>query len=104
MRDAAQDLAQQANRAPGKARVVFKTVADITLIGTAVLSGALAAVTLWKALFHRHQEHPEGHASGRDAGKGSPPHRGNRPPVSVSDDNDAWGRHHSGHHDQARSR
>lgn len=65
VRDAAQDLARQASRAPGKVRVVFQTVADVALIGTAVLSGALAAVTLWKALVPRHgAHHPSASASG----------------------------------------
>ncbi|HYV36077.1 MAG TPA: hypothetical protein VE988_10265 [Gemmataceae bacterium] len=74
MRAAARDLAQQGQHAPGKARLVFQTVADIALIGTAVISGALAAVHLWKALARSNREShdaetPEAAGAGR-----SPPH------------------------------
>jgi hypothetical protein len=56
VRDAAEDLAQHANYAPGKGRLVFRTVADCALVGTAVIGGALACVHLWKALFPHHSE------------------------------------------------
>ncbi len=59
IRDAAQELAQQASRAPGKARVVFQTVADCAMIGTVVVSGALASIHLWKALFSTHSGHAQ---------------------------------------------
>jgi hypothetical protein len=96
VRDAAQDLAQQASRAPGRARTVFETVADVALIGTAVISGALAGVTLWKALFPRHADahHPSAQPA---ASGGSPPLRKNHPPASASDDGNALShQHHAG--------
>jgi hypothetical protein len=60
VRAAAQDLAQQAGHAPGKSRVIFQTVADCALIGTAVIGAALASVHLWKSLFPRHKEQSQG--------------------------------------------
>jgi hypothetical protein len=54
--DAAENLADQAGIAPGKARVAFQTVTDAALLGTVVISGMLAAVHLYKALFPRHRE------------------------------------------------
>jgi len=64
IRDAANELARQAGRAPGKAKIVFQTVADYALIGSVVISGALASVHLFKALFSQHPtQHP---ASGPD--------------------------------------
>jgi hypothetical protein len=59
VRDAAQDIARQAAHAPGKARIVFQTAADVAIIGTAVISGALATVGLWKALFRQHSKHAD---------------------------------------------
>jgi hypothetical protein len=56
VRDAAEDLAENARYAPGKGRIVFHTVADCALVGTAVIGGALACVHLWKALVPRHSE------------------------------------------------
>ena len=56
VRDAARDLAQQGQHTPGKARVVFQTVADVAFIGTAVIGGALAVIHLWKALARHHDE------------------------------------------------
>jgi hypothetical protein len=56
LRDAAEDIAQQAGHAPASARVVFQTVADCALIGTAVISGVLASIHLWKALFPKQRE------------------------------------------------
>ena len=59
IRDAAQELAHQASRAPGKAKIVFQAVADYALIGSVVISGALASVHLFKALFSQHPtQHP----------------------------------------------
>jgi hypothetical protein len=72
VRDAARNLAEQAGVAPGKARVVFQTVADIALLGTVLVSGALATVHLFKALHPRHKEdHPGPEPAGGDR---SPPH------------------------------
>jgi hypothetical protein len=57
LRDAAQNVADQANRPPGIGRGAFKTVYDVALLATVVLSGALAGVHLWRNLFPRHREH-----------------------------------------------
>jgi len=76
VRDAAQDLAQQASHAPGKARIVFQTVADCALIGTAVIGSALASIHLWKALFPRHSEHSQ--APGHADNQGDSPRQASR--------------------------
>jgi hypothetical protein len=74
LRDAAQDIAQQSGHAPGRVRVVFQTVADCAFIGTAVISGALASIHLWKALFPRpHEEHRD--HSAETSGNGREPPR-----------------------------
>jgi hypothetical protein len=70
LRDAAQDIGQQAGRVPGRARVVFETVADCAIIGTALISGALASIHLYKALLpkqrdDRHERWPEAADAGR---------------------------------------
>jgi hypothetical protein len=52
------NLADQAGLVPGKTRVIFQTVADCAVIATVVISGALAAVHLYKALFPRHKKDP----------------------------------------------
>jgi hypothetical protein len=97
VRDAAHDLTQQAERVPGKARIVFQTVADVALIGTAVVSGALAAVHLWKALTHSHHESNEGrNPEPAGAGRSPPHHRGHHSAVS-----DAGESEHPHHRDTA---
>ncbi len=69
-----QNLADLSSVPPnGKTRVVFQTVADCAVIATVVISGALAAVHLYKALFPRHKEdHPTPEPA---AGNRSPPRR-----------------------------
>jgi len=66
--DAARDLAGQARPTPGRTGPVFAKVTSVAILTTAALSGALAAVHLWKALFPRHQEHgrepPQHHRTG----------------------------------------
>ncbi len=98
VRDAARDIGQQAERAPGRTGVVFRTVADCALIGTAVLSGALASVHLSRALFPRHKEH-EHDPKTAPAGTGrppSPPSLRHGPPAPASDDTGEPARlHHS---------
>jgi hypothetical protein len=42
--------------ASSKARVVFQAVADVALLGTVVVSGALATVHLYRTLSRRHKE------------------------------------------------
>jgi hypothetical protein len=54
VRDAVRDLEDQSVRLPGRTGVIFQNVANVALIGTAVISGALASVHLWRALFPRH--------------------------------------------------
>jgi hypothetical protein len=86
LRDAARDIADQSRHVPSRARVVFQTVADCAIIGTAVIGGVLASIHLYKALFPKpHEEHrdrlPEPSGSGRE-----PPRR--RPHVAISDDPD----------------
>ena len=63
VRDAARDLADQAGQAPGRPGTVFQKVTSVALVTTAVLSGATAAIHLWKSLFLRHQE--KGHRAAR---------------------------------------
>lgn len=77
VRKAAQNLVEQAGIAPGKARVVFQTVADVALLGTVVISGVLATIHLYKSLFPRHKENPPlPHPAG--GGRSPPRHRGPR--------------------------
>ena len=81
---AVENLADQAGIAPGKMRVVFQTVADVTLVGIVVISGALAAVHLYKTLFPRHKEsHPAPEAAG---GNRSPPRRPGPRATAAADD------------------
>jgi hypothetical protein len=61
LRDAAQDIAEQAGRAPSLGRNAFQNVYNVALLATVVLSGTLAGVHLWRNLFARHKEH--GHES-----------------------------------------
>lgn len=68
VRYAAQDLAQQASHAPGRFRIVLQTVADCALVGTVLISGALASVHLWKALVSRKAEHRQGSGGADDQG------------------------------------
>jgi hypothetical protein len=56
VRNAAEDLAQQARHTPGRARVVFQTIAEVAIIGSVVISGSLASIHLWKALFTKQRE------------------------------------------------
>jgi hypothetical protein len=74
---AAENLAEQVGLAPGKARVVFQTVADAAIIISAVTATTLAAVHLYKALFPKHKEEHRGPETA--GGDHSPPrHRGPR--------------------------
>ncbi len=82
---AMQNLADLSSVPPnGKARVVFQTVSDCAVIATVVISGALAAVHLYKALLPRHkEEHP---APEPAAGNRSPPrHPGPRVATAAAD-------------------
>jgi hypothetical protein len=86
LRDAARDLADQTRHVPSRARVIFQTVADCAVIGTIVISGVLASIHLWKALFPKphenHRDHtPEPVGNGR-----KPPHRHLK--AAIADDPD----------------
>jgi hypothetical protein len=75
---AARDLAEQV--APGKSRVVFETVTQVAIIGSALIGGALGLVHLYRSLFPRHkQEQPAPEAA---AHGGGPPRR--RSPHAVA--------------------
>ena len=66
--NAARNLAEQAGSIfPGKGRLVFQTVTDVALLGTVLISGALAAVHLWRALAPKPKEQhsPEAAGGGR---------------------------------------
>jgi hypothetical protein len=74
-RQAAEELGRYAGRAPGRARVIFQTVSDIALLATISVSGALAAVHLWRALNHhadRYNRQPE--SQPQESGNDRPPH------------------------------
>jgi hypothetical protein len=84
---AAENLADQAGIAPGKARVVFQTVMDVTIITSAAIGGVVGAIHLWKTLFPKHkqnQQSPEP-ASG---GNLPPRHRGLHTTTASPDDHD----------------
>ena len=72
VRTAAHDLAEQAKRAPGGSGPVFQNVAQVLLIGTALISGAVGLVHLWKILEHSSNPgrggrgEPEPHGPDRD--------------------------------------
>jgi len=85
---AARNLAEQAGLAPGKAQVVFQTVADVALLGTVVVSGALAAVHLYKALFPKHKE--DQRAPEPAGGDRSPPRRRNARAAASADGGDGY--------------
>jgi hypothetical protein len=96
VRAAAENLAEQAGIAPGRTRMVFQTVADVALVGTVLVSGVLAAVHLYRALFPRHkQDHLGPEPSGSDH---SPPRRRGPRAAGTAD-------HHGGREDDGtRSR
>jgi hypothetical protein len=90
VRAAAENLAEQAGMARGKRQLVFQTVADVVLLGTVVISGALAAVHLYRALFPRHKED---HHGPEPAGGGHLPPRRRGPRASATAD-------HHGEHEE----
>lgn len=91
---AAQNLADLIGLPQGKARVAFQAVADVALLGTVAVSGTLATIHLYRALFpRRKQEHPAPEAA---VGDGAPPRRRGPPPApAVADPHD--GHEHRGH-------
>lgn len=70
VQSAARDLAEHV--APGKGRIIFGTVADIAIIGSAVIGGALGLVHLYRSLFPRHKDE---HTPKPASADGSPPRR-----------------------------
>jgi hypothetical protein len=95
LRDAAQDIGQQADHVPGRARVVFQTVADCAIIGTAVISGVLASIHLWKALFPRQREGRHEYLPQPAGGEREPPRRRRLAEVGAGgadDDGRSWPR------------
>ncbi len=93
LRAAGQDLAQQARHAPGRTGIVFQNVANVAIIGTALLSGALATVHLWRAIFPRQHEPRQG-APTEPASGGQIPPRRRQPHMALADgdENDHPGR------------
>jgi hypothetical protein len=71
---AASNLADQIGVPSGRVRVVFQTVTDVAVLGTVLVSGALAAVHLYKALLPRHKKEDD-HSPEAAGGDRSPPHR-----------------------------
>ena len=66
VRDAAQDLAEQAKHAPGRTGPAFRSVSEVLLLGTALVTSALALVHLYRAL--NRPQHPHKHEDQRGKG------------------------------------
>jgi hypothetical protein len=81
---AASNLADQIGVPSGNMRVVFQTVTDVAVLGTVAVSGALAAVHLYKALFPKHKNEDE-HGHEPAGGHGSPPHRRGHRAMAFAD-------------------
>jgi hypothetical protein len=56
LRDSAEELSECARRSPARVGTAFATVAEVAVLGTVLISGALATVHLYRALFPRHKE------------------------------------------------
>ena len=89
IRAAAQDMAQQANRAPGNTAIVFQTVANVVIIATGLATGALAFHHLWKELCRSKAHSNQSPGSGQ-----GPPRRPHATTVAspASDDGRRHGR------------
>jgi len=94
LQSAVRQLADQAAHAPGQTGQVFAKVTNVALVATAVLSGALAAVHLWKALSRHHKEYDAGPRP-EAAGAGQPPRHLRRSAPALAG-GDAPHRPHSG--------
>jgi hypothetical protein len=105
LRDAGEDLARQARHAPGRTGIVFQNVANVAIIGTVLISGALAAVHLWRALFPRHHEPRQG-TPAEPAGGSHIPSRRRQPYMALADGNerDHLGRREFAHQGDDRGR
>lgn len=93
VREAAENLADQAGIAPGKTRVVFGIVTDVAILTAAVTGAALGAVHLWKTLSAKHKQNqhiPEPATEGD-----SPPRR--RDPHAIASGEDRGGYEDSGY-------
>jgi len=89
LRDAARELARQGQNAPGKGRLIFQTVSEIALIGTAVISGVLASIHLWKALTRpQHETHHGNTPEPSGAGRSPPRHRVSHAGFPDANDNE----------------
>jgi len=92
VQQAAENLADQAGIAPGKARVVFQTVMDVTIITSAAIGGVLGAIHLWKTLFPKYKENQ--HSSEPASEGGAPPrHHGHHTATASPDDQDGRKNH-----------
>jgi hypothetical protein len=77
VQDAARNLADQVGIPSGRVRLAFQTVTDVALLGTVAVTGALAAVHLYKSLFPKHtKEDP--HRPQPAGGDGAPPRHRSR--------------------------
>jgi hypothetical protein len=76
-RAAAEDLARQGSRAQGRTGLVFQTVSQVLLIGSAAVSATLGAVHLWRALAKANPPHGPHHHQPGEGGSGGrqPPRR-----------------------------
>jgi hypothetical protein len=69
-----------------KARVAFQAITDVALLGTVVISGALATVHLYRSLFRKHKEDkPTLEAA---PGDGAPPRRHDPHAIALADGRD----------------
>ncbi len=89
VQQAAENLADQAGIAPGKARVVFQTVMDVTIITSAAIGGVLGAIHLWKTLFPKHKQNQH---SPELASEGGAPPRHHGPHTATASPDDQHGR------------
>jgi hypothetical protein len=96
LRDSAEDLSECARRSPARVGTAFATVAEVAVLGTVLMSGALATVHLYRALFPRHKE---AHVSPElaDHAPSPPRRRGPRAPALAA-------KYRRGEDDRSRSR
>jgi hypothetical protein len=88
LRDAAEALADESHRVPGQGRVAFQTISDVAILGTVLISGALAAIHLYRALVPRPKDEDScRHSPAAVAGRKPPDHR--RSPAEAAAAGDA---------------
>jgi len=89
---AVRNLAQEAGHTKGRTGVVFQRVAQVTIVATALATGALAFYQLWKELSRPHREPQHGRTPDTaGAGRSPPRNRGRHTATSAADEPD---RHH----------